>query len=71
MDNRIKLYLKDLPPDRIPILVALFGIDNIVPEAGEIVEAVGGLKNGKAPGTSRIRTEHLKEWLGVGRDTKE
>ena len=59
----IKLYLKDLPPERILILVALFDIDDVVPEPSEIAEAVPQLKNGKAPGPSKVRAEHLKEWV--------
>ena len=60
-----KLYSKDLPPDKILILVAPFDdVDNVVPEADEIAEAVGWLRNGKAPGPSKFRIEHLVGWLG-------
>jgi len=59
----IKLYTKSLPPDRIPILVAPFDIDDVVPEPDEIADAIRGLRNGKAPGPSQVRAEHLKEWV--------
>ena len=62
-NDRIKLYSKSLPPDRIPILVAPFDIDDVVPEPDEIAEAIPGLRNGKSPGPSKIRAEHLKEWV--------
>ena len=62
-NDRIKLYSKSLPPDRIPILVAPFDIDDVVPEPDEIAEAIQGLKNGKSPRPSKIRAEHLKEWV--------
>ena len=56
-------YLKSLSPDRIPILVAPFDIDDVVPEPDEIARAVCGLKNGKSPGLSKVRAEQLKEWV--------
>ena len=62
-NDRIKLYTKSLPPDRIPILVAQFDIDDVVPEPDEIADAIRGLRNGKAPGPSKVRAEHLKEWV--------
>ena len=59
----MKLYSKSLPPDRLPILVAPFDIDDVVPEPDKITEAIRGLKNGKSPGPSKVRAEHLKEWV--------
>ena len=59
----IKLYLKSLPSDQLPILVAPFDIDDVVPEPDEIVEATRGLRNGKSPRSSNARAEHLKEWV--------
>ena len=44
-NDRIKLYSKSLPPDRLPILVAPFDIDDVVPEPDEIARAIKGLKN--------------------------
>ena len=58
----IKLYLK-ASPDWLPIIVAPFDIDDAVPEPDEIAKAVCGLKNGKSPGPSKLRAEHLKEWV--------
>ena len=62
-DDRINLYTKDLPPETLPILVAPFDIDDVVPDVDEIAEAVRRLRNGKAPGPSKVRAEKLKEWL--------
>ena len=62
-NDRIKLYSKSLPPDRIPVLVAPFDIDDVVPEPSEIMEAVRRLRNGKAPGPSKVRAEHFEEWV--------
>ena len=62
-NDRIKLYLKSLPPDRIPVVVAPFDIDDVVPEPSEIMEAVRKLRNEKAPGPSKGRAEHFKEWV--------
>ena len=57
----IKLYTKALPSERIPVLVALFDIDDVVPEPSKIMEVVCRLRNGKAPG--KVRNEHFKEWV--------
>ena len=62
-NDRIKLYSKSLPPDRLPILVAPFDIDDVVPEADEIADTIRGLRNRKSPRPSKIRAEHLKEWV--------
>ena len=62
-NDRITLYSKSLPPDRIPILVAPFDIDDVVSEPDEIADAIRGLRNGKSPGPSKVRAEHLKEWV--------
>ena len=62
-NDRIKLYSKSLPPNRLSILVAPFDIDDVVPDPDEIADAIRGLRNGKSPGPSNIRAEHLKEWL--------
>jgi len=62
-DDRINLYTKDATPDALPILVAPFDISDDVPDDCEIAEAVKKLRNGKAPGPSKVRAEKLKEWL--------
>ena len=59
----IKLYLKSLPPNRLPILVAQFNIDDVVPEPDEIAGAIRRLRNKKSPGPTKIRAEHIKEWV--------
>ena len=60
-NDRIKFYSKSLPPERIPVLVAPFDIDDVVPENNKIADAVRRLRNGKAPGPSKVRAEHFKE----------
>jgi len=62
-DDRINLYTKAETTDTLPILVAPFDISDEVPEDCEIAEAVKTLRNGKAPGPSKVRAEKLKEWL--------
>ena len=62
-NDRINLYSKDSPPESLPILVAPFDIDDVVPGVSEIADAVRKLRNGKAPGPSKVRAEKLKEWL--------
>ena len=62
-NNRIKLYTKTLPPGRISVLVAPFDIDDGIPEPSKIMEAVCRSMNGKAPGPSKVRVEHFKEWV--------
>lgn len=49
------------PP--LPAAVAPFDISDDLPTEAEILEAVGQMKRGKAPGPSGMRTDHLKEWL--------
>ena len=53
--------MKALPPDRIPVLVAPYDIDDAVLEPSNIMEAVCRLRNGKAPGPSKVRAKHFKE----------
>ena len=60
-NDRIKLYTKALPPDRIPVLVAPCDIDDVVPKPSKIMGVVCRLRNGKAPGPSKVRAEHFKE----------
>jgi hypothetical protein len=58
------LYRRGNPPgDPVPVLVAPFYVDDGVPLEGEIADTVRRMRNGKAPGPSGIRVEHLKEWL--------
>ena len=45
------------------LLVTPFDIDDAVLEPDEIFDAIRGLKNGKSPGPSKVRAEHLKEWV--------
>ena len=62
-NDRITLCTQSLPPDKIHILVATFDIDDVVLEPDEITDAIRGLRNGKSPGPSKVRAEHLKEWV--------
>lgn len=58
------LYRKSEPAgDPIPVVVAPFDVPDDIPTESEIESAVMRLRSGKAPGPSRMRTDHLKEWL--------
>ena len=57
----IKLYLKSLPLDQLPILFAPFDIDDVLLEPDEIAEVIQGLTNGKSPIPNDLRAEYLKE----------
>ena len=59
----IELYLKSLPPDCLPIVIAPFDIDDVVPEPDKIIDQIRGLRNGESPEPSNIRAEHLNEWV--------
>ena len=63
INDCIKLYSKSLPPERIPVLLAPFDIDDVVLDPSKIMVAVRKLKNGKAPGPSKVRAENFKEWV--------
>ena len=39
-----------------------FDIPDTIPEEEEIRKALRRMRNGKAPGPSKIRVEHLKDW---------
>jgi hypothetical protein len=62
--EREDLYRKRDPPGApIPIhLAELFEIDDTVPSEWEIAEAVGRMPNGKSPGPTKMKAEHLKAW---------
>jgi hypothetical protein len=62
--EREDLYRKRDPPGApIPIhLAEPFEIDDTVPSEWEIAEAVGRMPNGKSPGPTKMKAEHLKAW---------
>jgi hypothetical protein len=47
----------------VPVMVDLFEVNDDVPSGEDIEDAVLSLKPRKEPGPTRIRAEHLKEWL--------
>ena len=60
------LYTRvDPPGDPIPIVVEPFEIRDDVPNSDEIAQSVRQLRCGKAPGPSKMRAEHLKDWLSA------
>jgi hypothetical protein len=61
--ERKELYTKaeDLPP-MFDVIEVPATVDDSIPTETEICEAIGRLKNGKAPGPSGITAEHLKKW---------
>ena len=68
-NDRISLYTKELPPESLPILVAPYDIDDVVPEVDEIAEAVRRLRNGKAP-EQRSSSDKILESLVTGTKAK-
>ena len=62
------LYSRVLPPgDNIPVAIKPFEVEDSVPEEGEIKWAVKHLRNNRSRGASRMRAEHVKEWLAAAR----
>ena len=62
--EREELYARQVPPgDPIPINVEPFEIRDETPEDAEVREVVRNLRNGRAGGDSKIRAEHIKDWL--------
>ena len=51
----IKLYSNSLPADRLPILVAPFDIDDVVPEPDKIADTIRGLRIESRPDLPRLK----------------
>ncbi len=68
--ERIALYTGRTPPgEPLPINVDPAPIPDGVPTDSEVRDAVGELTNGRSGGASRMRAEHMKEWLqGIRRE---
>jgi len=67
-DEYRDLYSRTAPPgESIPVLVAPFDICDEIPSEEEIERHVKWLKNGKSPGPTGMRAEHLKGWLAAAR----
>ena len=63
-DERVALYTRDEPTGPpIPVAVNPSDISDDVPTEDEIANAVRRLKRGKAPGPSKMRADHVKDWL--------
>jgi hypothetical protein len=63
-EERIALYARRTPPgESLPINIAPTPIPDGVPTDSEVRDAVGELTNGRSGGASKIRAEHMKEWL--------
>jgi len=70
--EREELYERQVPPgDPIPINVEPFEIRDESPEDAEVREVVRNLRNGRAGGASKIRAEHIKDWLSGIVDEEE
>ena len=66
--ERVALYSQVPPPgENIPVQIERFGVENKVPDEGEIEWAVKLLRNNRSVGASRMRAEHLKGWLAAAR----
>ena len=62
--ERVKLYGRVSPPgDPVSINVEPFSIKDAVPANKEIREVVREMRNTRAAGASRIRSEQMKMWL--------
>ena len=58
------LYARRTPlGEPLPINIAPTPIPDGVPTDSEVREAVGELTNGRSGGASKMRAEHMKEWL--------
>jgi hypothetical protein len=68
--ERIALYTGRTPPgEPLPINIDPAPISDGVPTDLEVRESVGELTNGCSGGASRMRAEHMKEWLqGIRRE---
>lgn len=67
MAEYLKLY-KEEPSLGVPLrgLVGSgWSIPDTIPDKEEICGALKPMRRGKAPGPSRIRVEHLKDWAGA------
>ena len=64
MAERMELY-RTVPPlgENTPISVPTSQIDNSVPIEEEVEWAVSRLRGHRSGGPSRMRAEHLREWL--------
>ena len=70
--ERMELYRERASPgDPISINVDPFEIQDEMPDDDNIRGVVKGLKNGRAGGASKIRTEDMKMWLCGMRDEEE
>jgi hypothetical protein len=64
MEERITLYARRTPPgEPLPINIAPTPIPDGVSTNLEVRDTVGELTNGRSGGASKMRTEHMKEWL--------
>ena len=62
--EREELYRKISPArDPIRINVEPFDLDDLILEDAAIRVVVAGLQNGRAGGSSGVRSEHIKGWL--------
>ena len=66
--ERVALYSQVPPPgDNIPVEIDPFEVKDAVPEEGGIEWAVKRLRKNRSGGASRMRAEHIKEWLVAAR----
>ena len=66
--ERTELYSQvPSPGENIPVTVEPVLIDNSVPTEDEIEAVVKKLRRNRLGGPSRIRVEHIKEWLAAAK----
>ncbi len=62
--ERVDLYAARTPTGMpLTIRVDPAPVNDAAPTNGELRMAVGQLRNGRAAGATRMKAEHLKEWL--------
>ncbi len=62
--ERVNSYVRRMSPgDPLPINVERIEINDDAPSDGELQIAASELSNGRTAGASRMRAEHIKEWL--------
>ena len=62
--ERVALHHHIPPPgENIPVSVGPFPLDELVPTEGDIEWEVRSMRDNRSGGLSRIRAEHLQQWL--------
>jgi hypothetical protein len=64
MAERMELYARaPLMGEALPFIIPHFEISDDMPTDSELRKVVGGLRNGRATGATRMKAKHIKVWL--------